>query len=233
MVPRDLVLRNPSYCLSRVGRRPPRDIWVHIADIDLMRVGEEDFSVLEDPCRTPSGVSYMLQNREMMLRLFPDLLVEYRVAPPRTGGDPHIVLLTPGPLNSAYYEHRFLADKMGVELVEGGDLFVRAAEVFMHTTQGPQKADVIYRRIDFDFLDPLTFRPDSVIDIAGLMTAAEVQTVTIVKRGGHQGGGRQCDLRYMPQTVCFFTGEEPILKNVQTWCCREPDDLAKVGEQLG
>ena len=192
----------------------------------------------------------MLLNREMMLRLFPDLLVEYRVAPveiytdhllatlrsvapPGTGGDPHIVLLTPGPLNLAYYEHSFLADKMGVELVEGGDLFVRAAEVFMHTTQGPQKVDVIYRRIDIDFLDPLTFRPDSVIDIAGLMTAADAQTVTIVNAVGTGVADDKAIYSYMPQTVCFFTGEEPILKNVQTWCCGEPDDLAYVRDHLG
>ncbi len=249
IVPSDLVLRNPGYCLSRVGRRPPHDIWVHIAGIDLVRVGEEDFYVLEDNCRTPSGVSYMIQNREMMLRLFPDLFVEHRVAPveiytdhllatlrsiapPGTSNDPHIVLLTPGPLNSAYYEHSFLADKMGVELVEGGDLFVRAAQVYMRTTQGPQKVDVIYRRIDDDFLDPLAFRPDSMIGVAGLMTAADAGTVTIVNAVGTGVADDKAIYSYMPEIVRFFTGEEPILKSVQTWRCREPDHLAYVGEHL-
>ena len=249
IVPEDLVLQNPSYALSRVGRRPPHDIWVHIAGIDLVRVGEDDFYVLEDNCRTPSGVSYMLQNREVMIRLFPDLFIDHRVAPVETytdnllttlrsvapfgtGNDPHIVTLTPGPLNSAYYEHSFLADKMGVELVEGGDLFVRDAQVFMRTTQGPQKVDVIYRRIDDDFLDPLAFRPDSMIGVPGLMTAYDAGTVTIVNAVGTGVADDKAIYSYMPEIVRFFMGEEPILKNVQTWRCREPEHLAYVLDHL-
>ena len=196
VIPADLVLTNPHYVPEMQGRRPPRGVWVQIAGVDLVRTGEDEFYVLEDNCRTPSGVSYMLENREMMMRLFPDLFADYPVRPVETyadmllaslracapeaaGADPTIVVLTPGPFNSAYYEHSFLADKLGVDLVEGRDLFVDDGKVFMRTTQGRQQVDVVYRRIDDDFLDPLTFRPDSSLGVPGLMTAYQAVTVTL------------------------------------------------------
>ena len=249
VIPSDLVLRNPQFRLEMIGRHPPHDVYVHIAGIDLVRVGPDDFYVLEDNVRTPSGVSYMLQNREVMMRIFPDLFVEHRIAPVETytdqllntlrsvaphgaGEDPRIVILTPGPYNSAYYEHSFLADRIGVELVEGGDLFVSGAEVFMRTTQGPQKVDVIYRRIDDDYLDPLAFRADSVVGVAGLMGAYEAGTVTLANAVGTGVADDKAVYSYMPEIVRFFTGEEPLLKNVQTWRCREPEHLKYVQEHL-
>src|ERR1700757_3671044 len=187
IVPEDLVFQNPVFRPEMNGQKVPHDIYVHIAGIDIVRVDADSFYVLEDNARTPSGVSYMLENREIMLRLFPELFSRYRVAPvenypdellatlksvaPATASaDPTVVLLTPGIYNSAYYEHSFLADKLGVELVEGRDLFVKDDLVFMRTTQGPKRVDVIYRRIDDDFLDPLAFRSDSVLGVPGLMS---------------------------------------------------------------
>src|SRR6266567_4530160 len=183
-----LLFQNPAFRPEMNGQRVPHDIYVHIAGIDIVRVDAESFYVLEDNARTPSGVSYMLENREIMLRLFPELFARHRVAPvenypdellatlksvaPATAGaDPTVVLLTPGIYNSAYYEHSFLADKLGIELVEGRDLLVKSEVVHMRTTEGLKRVDVIYRRIDDDFLDPLAFRPDSALGVPGLMSA--------------------------------------------------------------
>jgi uncharacterized circularly permuted ATP-grasp superfamily protein len=249
VIPEDLVLRNPGFRLEMVGRRPPHDIYTHIAGIDLVRTDEDAFYVLEDNARTPSGVSYMLENREVMMRLFPDMFVDHQVAPveaypdrllstlqsvapKRAGGDPAVVLLTPGPYNSAYYEHSFLADKIGVELVEGGDLFVRDAVVYMRTTEGPRRVDVIYRRIDDDFLDPLAFRPDSAVGVPGLMSAYEAGNVTLANAVGTGVADDKAVYSYMPEIVRFFTGEEAILKNVPTWRCREPEALKEVLDRL-
>ena len=188
VVPDDLVFRNPAFRPEMSGQNVPHDIYVHVAGIDIVRVDAETFYVLEDNARTPSGVSYMLENREIMMRLFPELFSRHRIAPVEnypdellatltsvaplsTPREPNVVLLTPGVFNSAYYEHSFLADKLGVELVEGRDLFVKDEVVYMRTTQGPSRVDVIYRRIDDDFLDPLTFRPDSALGVPGLMSA--------------------------------------------------------------
>jgi uncharacterized circularly permuted ATP-grasp superfamily protein len=245
VIPAELVLTNPYYVPQMQGRRPPRDIWVQIAGVDLVRTGEDGFYVLEDNCRTPSGVSYMLENREMMMRLFPDLFADYPVRPVETyadmllaslracapvgsGRDPTIVVLTPGPFNSAYYEHSFLADKLGVELVEGGDLFVDDDRVFMRTTQGRKQVDVIYRRLDDDFLDPLMFRPDSALGVPGLMTAYQAGTVALANAAGTGVADDKAVYTYMPELIRFFTGEEPILKNVPTWRCREPEALKHV-----
>ncbi|KQS53697.1 hypothetical protein ASG17_14355 [Brevundimonas sp. Leaf363] len=249
IIPADLVLTNPNYRPEMQGRRPPGDIWNHISGIDLVRTGEDGFYVLEDNVRTPSGVSYMLENREMMMRLFPDLFAEHRIrpveaypdmllrslqasAPVGAGDDPVIVVLTPGPFNSAYYEHSFLADKMGVELVEGADLFVNDDKVFMRTTEGPKQVDVIYRRIDDDFLDPLTFMPNSAVGIPGLMGAYQAGTVTLANAVGTGVADDKAVYTYMPDLIRFYTGEDPILKNVPTWRCREADDLRQVLEQL-
>jgi uncharacterized circularly permuted ATP-grasp superfamily protein len=231
------------------GRRPPGDIWTHICGVDLVRTGEDGFVVLEDNCRTPSGVSYMLENREMMMRLFPDLFAEHRIrpvetytdmllsslrasAPDHAGADPNIVVLTPGPFNSAYYEHSFLADKLGVELVEGGDLFVKDDIVFMRTTEGPRRVDVIYRRVDDEFLDPLTFRPDSTVGIPGLMAAYMAGNVTLSNAVGTGVADDKAVYTYMPEIIRFFSGGDPILGNVPTWRCREPEALKEVLSKL-
>ncbi len=249
VVPPELVLTNPHYRPEMQGRRPPGDIWVQIAGVDLVRTDEDRFLVLEDNCRTPSGVSYMLENREMMMRLFPDLFAEHPIrpvetytdmllqtlsetAPRRGGGEPTVVVLTPGPYNSAYYEHSFLADKLGVELVEGRDLFVHDDRVFMRTTEGPRRVDVIYRRIDDDFLDPLTFRPDSAVGVPGLMAAYQAGTVTLANAVGAGVADDKAVYTYMPEIIRFFTGQEPILNNVPTWRCREPEALREVLSRL-
>jgi len=249
IVPRDLVLRNPGYRPEMAGYRAPHDVWVHIAGIDVIRLDDKDFYVLEDNARTPSGVSYMLENREAMLRLFPDLFVDHRVAPvddypdrllttlrsvaPHSApNEPTVVVLTPGQYNSAYYEHSFLADKLGVELVEGSDLFVRDNIVYMRTTTGPQRVDVIYRRIDDEFLDPLAFRPDSVLGVPGLLAAYQAGNVTLANAVGTGVSDDKAIYTYMPEIIRFYTGEEPILKNVPTWRCREDEALAYVLDHL-
>jgi uncharacterized circularly permuted ATP-grasp superfamily protein len=245
VVPEDLVLRNPAFQPEMTRVEPPGGIYVHIAGIDVVRVDAETFYVLEDNARTPSGVSYMLENREAMMRLLPELFGQLRIAPidnypdnllktlrsvaPRAAsGDPNVVLLTPGPFNSAYYEHSFLADKMGVELVEGRDLFVRENVVYMRTTQGPQRVDVIYRRVDDEFLDPMAFNPASVLGVPGLLSAYKAGNVTISNAVGTGVCDDKAIYSYMPEIVKFYGGAEPILKNVPTWRCREPDALNHV-----
>ena len=217
----------------------------YVAGIDVVRVDPETFYVLEDNARTPSGVSYMLENREAMMRLTPELFGSLKIAPienypdallqtlrsvaPRAApAEPTVVLLTPGPFNSAYYEHSFLADKMGVELVEGRDLFVRDNVVYMRTTEGPKRVDVIYRRVDDDFLDPLVFNPASTLGVPGLVSAYRAGNVTIANALGTGVADDKAIYTYMPEIIRFFMGEEPILKNVPTWRCREPDALRHV-----
>ena len=201
IIPREIVTGNPAYFRPEmVGVKVPHDIYVHIAGIDVVRVDADDFYVLEDNARTPSGVSYMLENREVMMRVAPDLFADHRVAPvenypdallatlrsvnPTDHTDPVIALLTPGPFNSAYYEHSFLADKLGVELVEGRDLIVENDVVYMRTTEGPKRVDVIYRRIDDDFLDPLAFKPESILGVPGIMKAYLAGNITIANAVG-------------------------------------------------
>jgi uncharacterized circularly permuted ATP-grasp superfamily protein len=222
---------------------------VHIAGIDIVRVDEKDFYVLEDNARTPSGVSYMLENREVMMRLFPELFHAHRVAPvenypdvllatlrsvaPMTASaDPTVAVLTPGQFNSAYYEHSFLADKLGVELVEGRDLFVRDDIVYMRTTEGPRRVDVVYRRIDDDFLDPLAFRPDSTLGVPGLFGAHLAGNVTLANAVGTGVCDDKAIYSYMPEIIRFYLGEDALLKNVPTWCCREPQSLSYVLDHL-
>ncbi|WP_051952762.1 circularly permuted type 2 ATP-grasp protein [Methylocapsa aurea] len=241
-IPADLILRNPQFRPQMAGRRIPHDIYVHIAGIDIVRTGEDDFYVLEDNVRTPSGVSYMLENREVMMRLVPDLFAEHRVAPVENYPDallaslrsvapiaaaeePTIALLTPGRFNSAYYEHSFLADKLGVELVEGRDLLVNDDRVYMRTTQGAKQVDVLYRRIDDDFLDPETFRPDSILGVPGLMRAYLAGNVTLANAVGAGVADDKAIYTYMPEIIEFYLGEKAILKNVPTWRCREPASL--------
>jgi uncharacterized circularly permuted ATP-grasp superfamily protein len=249
IIPEDLIFQNPVFRPEMNGRRVPHDIYVHIGGIDIVRTDAESFYVLEDNVRTPSGVSYMLENREIMLRLFPELFARHRVAPvenypdellatlnsvaPRTASsEPTVVLLTPGVHNSAYYEHSFLADKLGVELVEGRDLFVKDESVFMRTTQGPKRVDVIYRRIDDDFLDPLAFRPDSTLGVPGLMAAYDAGTVTLANAVGTGIADDKAVYSYVPAIIKFYLGAEPILRNVPTWRCREAEHLSYVMDHL-
>jgi uncharacterized circularly permuted ATP-grasp superfamily protein len=249
IVPEDLVYRNPVFRPEMDGKAVPHGIYVMIAGIDVVRTDPENFYVLEDNTRVPSGVSYMLENREVMLRLFPELFVKHPVAPVETytdellatlksvapasaPGDPTVALLTPGIYNSAYYEHSFLADKLGVELVEGRDLFVKSDAVFMRTTEGPKRVDVIYRRVDDDFLDPLAFRPDSLLGVPGLLGAYQAGRVTLANAIGTGVADDKAVYSYMPEIVKFYLGAEPILQNVPTWRCREPAHLAYVLERL-
>jgi len=249
IVPEDLVFQNPVFRPEMNGQKVPHDIYVHIAGVDIVRVDADTFYVLEDNARTPSGVSYMLENREIMLRLFPELFSRHRVAPVDNYPDellatlqsvapngapaePNVVLLTPGVYNSAYYEHSFLADKIGIELVEGRDLFVKGEMVYMRTTQGPKRVDVIYRRLDDDFLDPLAFRPDSALGVPGLMAAYQAGNVTLANAVGTGVADDKAVYSYMPDIVKFFLGEEPILKNVPTWRCREEEQLAYVLDNI-
>ncbi|MFG1426077.1 circularly permuted type 2 ATP-grasp protein [Roseixanthobacter glucoisosaccharinicivorans] len=248
VVPEDLVYQNPAFRPEMNGQRVPHNVYVHIAGIDIVRTDPDTFYVLEDNARTPSGVSYMLENREIMLRLFPELFAQHRVAPvekyaddllatlrslaPRGGSEPNVAILTPGIYNSAYYEHSFLADKLGVDLVEGRDLFVKDNVVFMRTTEGPKRVDVIYRRLDDDFIDPLAFRPDSVLGVPGLMSAYLSGNVTLTNAVGTGVADDKAVYSYMPDIIRFYLGEEPLLPNVPTWRCREPEHLAYVLDHL-
>jgi uncharacterized circularly permuted ATP-grasp superfamily protein len=249
LMPEAMLMQNPGFRAEMQGFAPPGGIYTHIAGIDLVRTGPDDFYVLEDNCRTPSGVSYMLENREVMMRLFPELFREAQVAPisrypedllqalrscapPRCTGDPTVVLLTPGHFNSAYYEHTFLADEMGVELVEGVDLVVDEGVVYMRTTKGLKRVDVIYRRIDDEYLDPLAFRPDSTLGAPGLMAAYRMGNVTLANAPGAGVADDKAIYTFVPEMIRFYLGEEPILKNVPTWDCAKPGALAYVLDHL-
>ena len=249
-IPAKLVYLNEAYEKAVAGIVPPKGVFSHIVGIDLVRTGPDEFFVLEDNCRTPSGVSYMLENREIMMRMFPDLFRENRiepvdiypellrrtlasVAPAKCNHEPNVVILTPGHFNSAYYEHSFLADLMGVELVEGQDLFVEGEFVYMRTTEGPKRVDVIYRRIDDAYLDPLCFRPDSMLGVPGLMDVYRSGGVSICSAPGAGVADDKAVYTYVPEMVRFYLGEEPILQNVPTWQCGKSDELKYVLENLG
>ncbi|WP_068297239.1 circularly permuted type 2 ATP-grasp protein [Pararhodobacter sp. CCB-MM2] len=249
-IPSRLVYLNEAYEKAVAGIRPPKGVFSHIVGIDLVRTGPDDFFVLEDNCRTPSGVSYMLENREIMMRMFPELFNANRiqpveaypeilrrtlasVAPAKCDGEPNVVILTPGHFNSAYYEHSFLADMMGVELVEGQDLFVEGEFCWMRTTEGPRKVDVIYRRIDDAFLDPLCFRPDSMLGVPGLMDVYRSGGVSICSAPGAGVADDKAVYTFVPEMIRFYLGEEPILQNVPTWQCAKADDCKYVLENLG
>ncbi|ODS01597.1 hypothetical protein AUC69_06310 [Methyloceanibacter superfactus] len=238
LIPPELVLLNPAYRPEMHGVDLPKDVYAHIAGIDLIRTGERDFFVLEDNVRTPSGVSYLLENREIMMRLFPDafdgqsispvgnyperLLENLRAVAPSGSDDPEVVLLTPGRFNSAYFEHVFLAEQMGIELVEGGDLFVRDGDVWMRTTEGPVKVDVIYRRVDDEFMDPLAFQPDSMLAVPGLLSAIRSGRVALANALGTGVADDKAMYTYVPRMIEFYLGEHAILNNVQTFMLRDP-----------
>lgn len=249
VIPEDLIFCNGQFRPEVHGIRPPHDIWAHISGIDLVRTGPDEFFVLEDNARTPSGVSYMLENREAMLRLCPELFRAFRVAavdsypdrlhetmrsvaPPGCRGDPVCVVLTPGHFNSAYYEHSFLADSMGIELVEAADLIVDDDVVYMQTIAGRVRVDVVYRRIDDDYLDPLVFRPDSMLGVPGIMAAYRAGNVTLINAPGNGIADDKAIYSYMPEIVRFYSGGEAKLPNVETWRCREPEALAYTLDNL-
>ncbi|WP_376100393.1 circularly permuted type 2 ATP-grasp protein [Roseomonas sp. CCTCC AB2023176] len=249
LVPADLVLKNEGWRDVMEGFTPPGGVYTVISGIDLVRTGADEFFVLEDNCRVPSGVSYMLENREAMLRLLPQLCAAHRIAPvshypeelletlkslapPACHGEPTVVVLTPGPFNSAYYEHSFLADEMGVELVEGADLFVRDDTVFMRTTAGPKRVDVIYRRVDDEFLDPKAFRPDSHLGVPGLIAAYRAGRVTLANAPGAGIADDKAIYPFVPAMIRFYLSEEPILNNVPTFMCERDDERTYVLENL-
>ncbi|MBM2574886.1 circularly permuted type 2 ATP-grasp protein [Jannaschia sp. Os4] len=248
-VPVDMVARNDAFLPEMIGVTPPGGIYTHIVGTDLVRTGPDQFYVLEDNARTPSGVSYMLENRETMLSMFPELFARNRVqrvsnyprslrrsleasAPPACDGEPVVAVLTPGIHNSAYYEHSFLADQMGVELVEGSDLRVVDGRVAMRTTRGYTPIDVLYRRVDDAFLDPLNFRPDSMLGVPGIFDVYRAGGITIANAPGTGVADDKAIYSYMPEIVEFYTGERPLLENVPTWRCSEPDALAHVLDNL-
>ncbi|QUT07529.1 circularly permuted type 2 ATP-grasp protein [Sphingobium phenoxybenzoativorans] len=249
IMPADIIYQNSAYRPEMVGFSPPGKVYSHIVGIDIVRTGPDSFEVLEDNCRTPSGVSYMLENREIMTRMFPELFGQgvvapvddypaellkslKEVAPPACKGDPVVVVLTPGALNSAYYEHSFLADLMGVELVEPADLFVDEGRVWMKTTSGPTAVDVIYRRIDDEYIDPLTFRPDSLLGVPGIFNVYRNGGVTLCSAPGSGIADDKAVYVYVPEMIRFYLGEQPILSNIKTWQCAKPDECAYVLENL-
>ncbi len=247
-IPAQDVLCNDQYRLEMQGLDVPGGTYVHIAGLDLVRTGEREVYVLEDNLRTPSGVSYMLENRNVMMRLFPDLFAAHKIAPvdnypaqlienlravaPAGVGDPTIVLLTPGSHNSAYFEHVFLADQMGIDLVEGQDLFVKGGHVFMRTTRGPQRVDVIYRRVDDSFLDPLAFNRDSMLGVPGLLSVYRAGAVTLANAIGTGVADDKSMYVHVPEMIRFYLGEEPILANVPTYVLRDAGDRAYVLDHL-
>ncbi len=247
-IPSAQVLQNPLFRKEMVGVDLPGQIYVHVAGIDLVRAGEGEYYVLEDNLRTPSGVSYMLEDRKMMMRLLPELFSRQPIAPVEHYPDlllenlravaakgviePTVVVLTPGQFNSAYFEHAFLAQQMGVELVEGPDLFVKDDVVYMRTTHGPQRVDVIYRRLDDDFLDPEAFRKDSVLGVPGLFSAYCKGNVTLANAVGTGIADDKSMYVHVPEMIRFYLGEEPILSNVPTWELSKPDDLKYVLDHL-
>ncbi len=248
-IPTELITQNDAFLPKMIGVSPPGGIYTHIVGVDLVRTGENDFFVLEDNARTPSGVSYMLENRETMLQMFPELFSRVRVrpvssypeslrrslsacAPPSATGRPVVAVLTPGIFNSAYFEHAFLADQMGAELVEGRDLRVVDGRISMRTTRGYTPIDVIYRRVDDDFLDPLNFNPDSMLGVPGIFDIYRSGGITIANAPGAGIADDKAIYSYMPDIVEFYTGKKPLLRNVETWRCSEPDSLAYVLDHL-
>ncbi len=249
VVPSELIAQNDAFLPQMMDFTPPGGVYTHIVGTDIVRTGPDDFFVLEDNARTPSGVSYMLENRETMLQMFPELFSQIKVrrvsdypknlrasleaaAPPNCEGRPFVVVLTPGIHNSAYYEHSFLADQMGVELVEGHDLRVVNGRIAVRTTRGYRDVDVIYRRVDDDFLDPLSFNPQSMLGVPGIMDIYRAGNITIANAPGTGVSDDKAIYSYMPEIVEFYTGEKAILRNVETYRCSEADSLKYVLENL-
>jgi uncharacterized circularly permuted ATP-grasp superfamily protein len=249
IVPIELISRNAAFLPQMIGVSPPGGVYTHIVGTDIVRTGEDDFFVLEDNARTPSGVSYMLENRETMLQMFPELFSQIKVqpvsdypknlrrslaacAPAHCEGKPTVAVLTPGIHNSAYFEHSFLANQMGVELVEGHDLRVVDGHIAMRTTEGYKVIDVLYRRVDDEYLDPLNFKPESMLGVPGIMDVYRAGNITIANAPGTGIADDKAIYSYMPEIIEFYTGEKAILKNVQTFRCSEADSLKYVLDNL-
>ncbi|QYX56255.1 circularly permuted type 2 ATP-grasp protein [Roseovarius sp. SCSIO 43702] len=249
VVPTELIAQNDAFLPEMMDFTPPGGVYTHIVGTDIVRTGEDEFYVLEDNARTPSGVSYMLENRETMLQMFPELFSKIKVqpvsdypknlrrslgacAPESCTGRPCVAVLTPGMYNSAYYEHSFLADQMGVELVEGHDLRVVDGYIAMRTTRGYRRIDVLYRRVDDEFLDPLTFNPSSMLGVPGIMDVYRAGNITIANAPGTGVADDKAIYSYMPDIVEFYTGEKAILKNVETHRCSDPEALNYVLDNL-
>ena len=242
VIPAEQIYKNAQYRPEMQGIKVASDIYAHIAGVDIVRAGEGEFYVLEDNLRVPSGVSYMLEDRKMMMRLFPELFAQNKVAPvdhypdmlldnlrsvaPTGVDDPTVVVMTPGMYNSAYFEHAFLAQQMGVELVEGQDLFVNDNAVYMRTTRGPKRVDVIYRRVDDDFLDPLAFRADSSLGVPGLLAVYRAGRVSLANAIGTGVADDKSIYPFVPDMIRFYLSEDAILNNVPTYQCRKPADLS-------
>ncbi len=245
-IPEHLIANNEAFVPQMLGFRPPGGVYTHIVGVDIVRTGANNFHVLEDNARTPSGVSYMLENRQTMLKMFPELFGQVQVQPVRNypqmlrrsleqsappgfaGHRPTVAVLTPGRMNSAYFEHSFLAEQMGAELVESSDLIVDEGRVAMRTTQGYQPIDVLYRRIDDDFIDPLTFRPESMLGVSGLMDVYRAGGITLANAPGTGLADDKAIYSYMPDIIEFYSGQSPLLENVETWRCGEPSHLSHV-----
>ena len=248
-MPTELIARNEAFLPMMMGMDPPGGVYTHISGIDIVRTAANEFYVLEDNARTPSGVSYMLENRETMLQMFPELFAKISVrevgdyplnllkslsacAPPQCNGTPTVAVLTPGIHNSAYFEHSFIADQMGAELVEGHDLRVVGGRVAMRTTQGYTPIDVLYRRVDDDFHDPLNFRPDSMLGVPGIWDVYRAGGITIANAPGTGIADDKALYSYRPDIIEFYTGEKALLPNVPTWRCSEPEHLKEVLDRL-
>ncbi len=248
VIPASLIHGNKAFMSQMCGFTPPGNVYTHVVGVDIVRTGPDSFFVLEDNARVPSGVSYMIENRATMLQMFPELFASHRIQ--RVGDypkqlfkslaesahtfidKPNIAVLTPGIFNSAYYEHSFLADEMGVDLLQGSDLEVRGGRVTIRTTAGTAPVDVIYRRVDDEFLDPLSFNPDSVLGTPGLFDAYRSGAVMLANAPGAGIADDKAIYAYMPEIIEFYMGEKPLLENIPTWRCSEPDNLAYVREHL-
>ncbi|MFI1913489.1 circularly permuted type 2 ATP-grasp protein [Nocardia sp. NPDC020380] len=249
VIPKRLVTSCAHFHREAAGLVPPNGVRIHVAGIDLIRDEHGDFRVLEDNLRSPSGVSYVMENRRTMARVFPDLFASHRVravgdypsnllralraAAAPNEADPTVVVLTPGVYNSAYFEHSLLARQMGVELVEGRDLFCRDNVVYMRTTAGERQVDVIYRRIDDTFLDPMQFRPDSMLGVAGILNAARAGSVVLANAVGNGVGDDKLVYTYVPAFIEYYLGEKPILPNVDSYRCWEPEERDEVLDRVG
>ena len=249
IIPPELILGSQHFIREFVGVNPPLGIYIHVTGSDIIRDKEGDYMVLEDNLRTPSGVSYMLQNRQAMKRAFPVLFDKYKIRPidnypqellrtlqeisPNTRREPNVVVLTPGIYNSAYFEHSFLARQMGIELTEGKDLVVNNNKVYTRTTRGLERVDVIYRRVDDAFIDPLVFRPESKLGVAGLVNAYRKGNVTLANAIGTGVADDKVIYSFVPAIIKYYLGEDPILKNVPTWLASNPSDLKYILENLG
>jgi uncharacterized circularly permuted ATP-grasp superfamily protein len=248
ILPRRLATSSLRFHRAAFGVDPPNGVRIHVAGIDVVRGADGKFYVLEDNIRCPSGVSYVMENRRMMARIFPELFASHRVlsvasypakllevlrsAAPNGARDPTVVVLTPGVYNSAYFEHSFLARQMGIELVEGRDLICRSDKVYMRTSGGEQRVDVVYRRVDDEFLDPLHFRPDSLVGCPGIINAARAGNVAIANAVGNGVADDKLTYTYMPDIIRYYLGEEPILPNVETYRLEDTDQLSYVLDRI-